>query len=128
MSVKINYLIKKNLKSSNNLIFFTDEKYKITNLKKFLSNFEFNYISDLLKTSDQKKKILIFEINSKKRIILVSVKSNYEMANIESLGAELYTSINVGKSKEYFIDTKSLNEHQNNLIDHFAHGPQAQIL
>ena len=122
MSVKINYLIKKNLKSSNNLIFFTDEKYKITNLKKFLSNFEFNYISDLLKTSDQKKKILIFEINSKKRIILVSVKSNYEMANIESLGAELYTNINVGKSKEYFIDTKSLNEHQNNLIDHFAHG------
>ena len=69
-----------------------------------------------------KKKILIFEINSKKRIILVSVKSNYEMANIESLGAELYTNINVGKSKEYFIDTKSLNEHQNNLIDHFAHG------
>ena len=57
MSVKINYLIKKNLKSSNNLIFFTDEKYKITNLKKFLSNFEFNYISDLLKTSDQKKNI-----------------------------------------------------------------------
>ena len=122
MSVKINYLVKKNLKSSDNLIFFTDEKYKITNLKKFLSNFEFNYISDLLKTTDQKKKILIFEINSKKRVILVSVKSNYEMANIESLGAELYTSINVGKSKEYFIDTKSLNNHQNNLIGHFVHG------
>ena len=60
MAVKINYLKKKNLKVSDNLILFTNEKYNVKNLKKLISNFELNYILDLLKTSDIKKKMLTF--------------------------------------------------------------------
>ena len=56
MAVKINYLKKKNLKVSDNVILFTNEKYNVKNLKKLISNFELNYILDLLKTSDIKKK------------------------------------------------------------------------
>ena len=54
MSIKINYS-KKRKKSLNNLILFCKEGFKINNLKKYLSELEFSYVSDLLKTNDLKK-------------------------------------------------------------------------
>ena len=74
MSIKINYANKAISKSSANLVLFTDEKFSSNGLKKYLSNSEFSYISDLLKTSDLKKNMFIFEVNSKKKIILISTK------------------------------------------------------
>ena len=74
MSAKINYSNKTINKSSSNLVIFSNEKFNINGLKKNLSNFEYSYISDLLKTSDLKKNILVFELNSKKKIILISIK------------------------------------------------------
>ena len=38
----------------------------ISSLKKYLSNFEYSYINDLLKTSDLKN-LFVFELNSKKK-------------------------------------------------------------
>ena len=67
MSIKINYLNKESSKSLANLVLFTDEKFNISNLKKYTSNTEFSYIKDLLKTIDLKKSIFVFEINSKKK-------------------------------------------------------------
>ena len=67
MSIKINYLKKTNNNSSSNLVLFVDEKFNISGLKKYISNAEFSYINDLLKTSDLKKNMLVFEVNSKKR-------------------------------------------------------------
>ena len=55
MSIKINYLNKSNSKSSANLVLFTNEKFDISGLKKYLTNSEFSYINDLLKTNDLKK-------------------------------------------------------------------------
>ena len=52
-------------------ILFVDEKFDVSSLKKYISSSEFNYIKDLLKTSDLKKKILVFEVNSRKKIILI---------------------------------------------------------
>ena len=66
MSIKINYLKKESSKSSN-LVLFTDDKYKINNLRKYLSNSEFSYIYDLLKSNDLNKNLIIFELNSKKK-------------------------------------------------------------
>ena len=66
MSIKINYS-KKIKKTLNNLVLFTGEKFKINNLKKYLSTSEFSYINDLLKNNQAKKKLLIFDINSKKK-------------------------------------------------------------
>ena len=66
MSIKINYQNKNLNKSSANLILFVDENFTIKGLKKLISNTDFSYISDLLKTSDLKKNLLYFEINSKK--------------------------------------------------------------
>ena len=66
MSVKINYTNKKISKLSSNLVLFSNEKFELKKLKKNFSNSELSYISDLLKANDLKKKILLFEVNSKK--------------------------------------------------------------
>ena len=89
MSIKLNYSKQTSNKSSN-LVLFCDEKYNINSLKKYLSNKEFSYIYDLLKTADLKKNLFVFEVSSKKKIVLVSIKKNLKNSNIENLGAELY--------------------------------------
>jgi len=71
MSVKIYYSNKTPNKSSSNLVLFVDDKFNITNLKKHLSSTELSYINDLLKNNDLKKNMFLFEINSKKKIILI---------------------------------------------------------
>ena len=59
MSIKLNFLKKTGSKSSNQVL-FCDEKFSTSGLKKYLSNAEFSYINDLLKTVDQKKKFIRF--------------------------------------------------------------------
>ena len=76
MTIQINYKNKGSIKTSSNLVLFVDEKFNIGSLKKFISNNEFSYISDLLKNSDLKKELLYFDINSNKTIFLVSKFNN----------------------------------------------------
>ncbi len=66
MSININYSKSKN-KPSSNIVLFSDEKFKIGTIKKYLTKNEISYISDLLKSSDLKKNLLVFELNSKKK-------------------------------------------------------------
>ena len=67
MSVQIIY--KKTLAKKNkpNLVLFVDEKFNIKSLKKHISNHQYSFIYDLLKTRDLKKKIIHFDIDSKKK-------------------------------------------------------------
>ena len=97
MSIKINYSKKKDANSSTNLVLFCNDKFSINSLKKYLLNTEFSYISDLLKNSDLKKNLFVFELSSKKKIILISIKKNISYSSIENLGAEFYERINYGK-------------------------------
>ena len=121
MSIKINYL-KTNNKSPANLILFSNEKFNTSSLKKYLSNSEFSYINDLLKTSDLKKNLLVFELTSKKNIVLISIKNNLKTSDVENLGAELYGRINYGKNREYNVISDSIVSKQNNFLGHFLHG------
>ena len=122
MSIKINYSNKKPNNTSSNIVLFTNDKYNIGSLKKFLSNTEFAYIDDLLKTSDKKKKLLVFEVNSKKKIVLISITNNLKNSDIENLGAEFYGRVNYGKDSEYFIITDSIFGKHDNLVGFFLHG------
>ena len=122
MSIKINYLNKKNNKSLTNLVLFTDDNFNLNPLKKHLSNPEFSYINELLKTSDLKKNLFVFEVNSKKKIILVSIKKDLKNFQIENLGAEFYKRINYGKNSEYFLNIDSVIYKYENFIGHFLHG------
>ena len=67
MSIQINYKSNSSKKNSNNLILFVDEKFNTDTLRKYISSTEFSYIQDLLKTSDLKKNLFVFELNSKKK-------------------------------------------------------------
>ena len=91
MLVNINYSKKLKNEKASNLILFTNEKFNINSLKKNISNSEIAYVSDLLKTNDTKKNLLTFEINSKKRLVLISIKSNLKISEIENLGAKFFT-------------------------------------
>ena len=122
MSININYSSKALNKNSANVILFSNEKFNISNLKKFLSVNEYSYISDLLKTSDLKKKLLVFEVNSKKEDSFNFNKKNLKTSDIENLGAELYGRINYGKNSEYFLISDSLGNKHDIFLGHFLHG------
>ena len=122
MTVKINYKNISSKKISHNLVLFTDDKFNLIPLKKYISKLEYYYINDLLKISDLKKNLLIFELNSKKKIVLVSVKKNITSSDVESLGAEFYKAVNHRKNTEYFINSDSLSDKNKNFIGHFLHG------
>ena len=122
MSIKISFKKGNLKKTSMNLVLFVDEKFRTNNLKKYISSSDFSYIADLLKTSDLSKNLLVFEVNSKKKIFLVSIKKNNKNSQIENLGAELYGRINNGKSSECCIYSDSITNNQKNFISHFLHG------
>ena len=122
MAIKINYLKKTDNQSTKNLVLFSNAKFNINNLKKYLSNSEYSYIEDLLKTSDLKKNLFVFEVNSKKNIVLISIKENLKNSNVENLGAEFYGRINYGKDSEYIIISDSIISKNKNFLGHFLHG------
>ena len=122
MTLKINYLKKKIGNSSTNLVFFTNDKFKIDNIKKNFSSTEFTYVKDLLRISDLKKNIFVFEVNSKKKIVLISIKDNLKTSDIENLGAEFYARINYGKRSEYYINSDTVLGRYDNFLSHFLHG------
>ena len=122
MTIKISYSKKKAGKSLGNIVLFADEKFSIIALKKHLSNSEFSYINDLLKTSDLKKNLFVFEVNSKKKIVLISIKKDLKIFDLENLGAEFYGRINYGKNSEYFIHSDSIISKHVNFIGYFLHG------
>jgi leucyl aminopeptidase len=122
MSIKINYSVKPTNKPFENLVLFVDENFNINGLKKIITSIEFSYISDLLKTSDLKKKILFFKINSKKTIFLISIKKDIKISDIENLGAKFNSYINYDKKKEYFVNSDTINNKVKNFVGYFLHG------
>ena len=69
-----------------------------------------------------KKNLLVFEVSSKKKIVLISIKKNSKLSDIEKLGAEFYGRVNYGKNSEYLIYTDSLVGNNNKFLGHFLHG------
>ena len=122
MSIRINYKNTVLKNRQNNLILFTNEKFNTKSLNRYISNSENSYISDLLKSNNLEKNLFVFELSSKKTIVLISVKKNLKNYEIENLGAELYGRINYGNNKEYFINTDSINTSNDNFICYLLHG------
>ena len=67
MTVNINYSNKSLNETSSNIVLFANEKFNTDNIKKYVTDNELSYIKDLLKTSDLKKNIFVYELNSKKK-------------------------------------------------------------
>ena len=122
MTIQINYKYNGSSKTSTNLVLFVDEKFNIGGLKKHISNYEFSYISDLLKNSDLKKDLLVFEINSKKTIFLASIKKNIKTSDVENLGAKFHGYINYDKKNDYFVNSDTISCKIKNFLGYFMHG------
>jgi len=122
MNIKINFKNQVFNKLKGNLILLVDEKFNISSLKKYISSTEYSYIFDLLKTKDLKKKIITFEINSMKKIILVSFKKNFSNFDAQNLGAECYIILSESKMIENNFNTETIQNKSKNLIGHFLHG------
>ena len=123
MNVKINYKYSSLKNSIGNLVLFAGEKFSIKPIKNRISETDFSFVSDLLKSSDLKKNILKFDLTSKKKIILVNVKEKSSSSDVENLGAELYDFIKANKITNINIDSKSLRAKPGrNFVERFLHG------
>ena len=116
MNIKINFKKQVLSKSNANLILFADEKFNISGLKKHIFNTEYSYISDILKKKDTKKKILTFDISSKKKIILVSLKKNLTDSDAENLGAKCYVILNDLKETQYIVNSDTIPNGLKNIL------------
>ena len=122
MTIQINYSNSSYKKKALNLVFFTDESFKITILKKYLTDKEYSFISDLLKSRDKKRKILNFEISSKKKIIFVSFSKKITNSEVENLGGKFYDLFNENKINEYLINSDTVSNKLKNFVGYFLHG------
>ena len=120
MTVQIFY---KNNDNSSNQVLFVEENYNINTIKKHVSSADLSYIREILKNNDLKKKILSLDLNSKKRLILVSVKKKLESSDIENLGADFYNYIKNRNMNRLSIISNSLNlRSEKDFIGRFLHG------
>ena len=122
MFVDINFINNSSKIKGSDSVFFVDEKFNVSSIKKNLLSAEFSYISDLIKISDLKNKILSFEFNSKKTIILVSIKKNIKNSEVENLGAKFYEYIKNKKKINYVLNTDTLPKEHKSFIGYFLHG------
>ena len=122
MTVNINYKKKISNKTLSNHISFIGEKFNILTLKKYISGSEFSLISDLIKTKNLKKKIVSFDITSKKKIILVSIKKNISNSEAENLGAKFYDLFKDSKKNEFNLNSDTVPSLSKNIVGYFLHG------
>ena len=122
MNIKINFKNQAFSKSYGNLLLFVDEKFNISSLKKLISISEYSYIQDLLKNKSLEKKIITFDISSKRKIILISLKNNSTKSDAENLGAKCYDLFKKLNKTDYIVNSDSIANKLKNLVGHFLHG------
>ena len=122
MSVIINYKSNFVKKNSENLVLFVNEVFSILSIKKYISKKEYSYISDLVVLREKKKKIITYDISSKRKIILVSIKDKITESEAESLGAKFYDYFKHSKLKNFKINTDTISNKTENFIGYFLHG------
>ena len=94
MTIKINYIKSKDLKNTKNLALFSDENFKILNLK-ILDLSNQNLINELIQNNNEKKKkILYLNLDKKQNLILIKIKKDQNSIQNEKLGAKFYDFIN----------------------------------
>ncbi len=122
MTITINYKNSPSKTNLSNYVLFVDENFNILTLKKHILSSDYSYISDLIKSKDLKKKILTFDLSSKRKIILVSIKKNLTTSDAENLGAKFYDLFKDDKNTQYNINSDTVPIKLNNFVGYFLHG------
>ena len=121
MTIKINYLTKRNNKNDTSHVFFVEDflKTKSSSLASFFSITEIKYVNQILKKKNTKKNFLFFDLNEKKTIILVNVAKNHKADN---LGAEFYNFIKENNFNDISIYDQTTKNIDNDFLINFIHG------
>ena len=123
MSAQINYKNKINGNFSRNYALFVNDKFQAKNIKNIFSKEEIKFISEITRKKDTKKNFSLFDLSSKKRIILISIKKHLKNAEVENLGAEFYNFIKINSVNELSINADSINAKAGkDFVGHFLHG------
>ena len=124
MSIQVVYKNKAKSSNSGVIALFTEDKFQIKNTKNFLSKDENSYVEKIIKNKkNTKQKITSFNVNTKKTLILISLKNNLKGSDVESLGAEFYNYIKNNSFYELSIITESVkNKPGKDFIGRFMHG------
>ncbi len=122
MSVQINYSKSSPKQSVSNIVLFVDEKFNISSLKKHISIKDLSFVKDLIKTKNLSKKMISFDISSKRKIILVSIDKKFVSYNVENLGAKFYDQFKDLKQNTYNLNSDTIPNKLKNLVGHFLHG------
>ena len=119
MSLKINYLSKIKKNSSINQALFINNYFDLTAIKKFFNNKEFDYIKKIINKKNLKNKIITFDLDYKKSLILIKRDDDL---SAENLGAEFYDFIKENNFKEVVLTVENTNYQTKDFIHHFLHG------
>ena len=123
MSVQVIY--KNKLKLTNRGVFaiFTDENFKPFREKKLITINESEFLKKILKSKPKsKKKILSFDLNPEKTLIVISIKKNNTNNDYENLGSLFYDFVNSNNYKSLNIFPETLYGNSSIIFDHFIHG------
>ena len=122
MNVQIKFNNYPSEKTSVNHVLFTEENFNILGLKKHFSDNEYSFISDLIKSKDVKRKFISLDINSKKKIILISLKKKISNTELENLGAKFYDEYKNSNFSYYILNTDTVPGSLSNVAGSFLHG------
>ena len=123
MTVQVSHINKANIKSSYNQVIFINKNLDINNLKKDFTRDERIFIKDILKKKNNKKDIFLFNVSSKKKLILIPVKEDLDETGVENLGAEFYNFIKKNLIYDFSISSNSLEiKTGKNFLERFLHG------
>jgi len=119
MSIKINYIKKNNANAPKDIALFVNENFGISHLKKFLNKNEIIFLEKILKKKNISSKIISFDLNANKSLIIIKVLKN---ETYENLGAEFYNFIKENNFKQISIFADSVENNKLNFINNFLHG------
>ena len=116
MSIKISLKSNINYKETRNLVLFCDENFKINNFDKLPIKQNSNEIRKTINMHlSNKKDILLFNINSTQRLILLKIKDKFSSLDIEKKGAEFFNFIKSNLILNInFFDQNFKNYHKKN--------------
>ena len=128
MSIKISFKKDINDKLVKNYVLFSDENFKINDLKKLSINkqsFEITKIINFEKSD--KKNFLLFNINTFQKVLLVKLKKNQTSTDNEKIGAKFYDFLKSNTIFDVTLFSSNIKEFSlknKSFLDEFLHGVQ----
>ena len=123
MTIKIKLHKKFNKNIFHDYVIFCNSTSKIEIFDKNFSKNENRYINQIIKKTSDDLDFYIFDLNSKKKIILINLSKSLLRSGVEILGAKFYEFIKLNKIKNILINTKNeIFPKNNNFIAQFLHG------